>query len=174
MIRVVIGALSHRAEEAIMRPVRSDLAPLTPAARDLLLLAGEVLQDRVGQLGSMPVGGAVITPGGELGAEFIIHAVLAAPDEPQSSLSVQRAIRNGLRRARDLAISSVALPPLGLSVGSMGAEESARTLVELLVNHLDEGHPPQEFVIVVANEYEEGVFSSVIQEMVRDRFPMRN
>lgn len=174
MIRVVIGELFNRAEEAIMRPVRSDLAPLTPGSRDLGIRAGEKMQDRLTQLGNVPVGGAVITPAGALDADFIIHAVTADPEEPQTSVTVQKAVRNGLRRAADLEIASLALPPLGLSVGSMGAEEAAGVLVELLVNHIDEGRAPLDIVIVVANDYEEAVFSAVVEEQVRTRFPMRN
>lgn len=174
MIRVVVGVLSERGEEAVMRPVRSDLAPLTPGSRDVALKAGEAMQTRLAQLGSVPVGGAVITPGGALDAAFVIHVVTADLDEPQTAVTVQKAVRNGLRRAADLEIASLALPPLGLSVGSMGAEEAAEVLVTLLVNHLDEGHAPHDLVLVVANEYEESVFSAAVEEQVRDRFPMRN
>ena len=83
-------------------------------------------------------------------------------------------MKNGLRRAVDWELASLAVPPLGLGVGNMGAEEAAQVLVELLVDHLDEGHPPLDIVVVVANEYEESVFGVVIEELVKDRFPMRN
>jgi O-acetyl-ADP-ribose deacetylase (regulator of RNase III) len=174
LITVVVGELADQANEAVMRPVRSDLAPLTVGARDVGLAAGELVAGRLEQLGSLPVGGAVITPGGDLPADFIIHAVTAAVDEPQSTVTVQKAVRNGLRRAVEWGITSLALPPVGLGVGNMGAEEAAQVLVELLVNHLDEGHPPLELVIAVANEYEESVFSTVIEAVVKDRFPTRN
>ena len=174
MISVVIGELGDQSSEGLMRPVRSDLAPLTPGARDVGLRAGGAMTARLDQLGSVPVGGAVMTPGGDLAADFIIHAVIADQEEPQSTTTVQKAVRNGLRRAVDWGLVSLALPPLGLGVGNMGAEEAARVLVELLVDHLDEGHPPLELVIIVGNEYEESVFNAVIEEIVRDRFPMRN
>jgi O-acetyl-ADP-ribose deacetylase (regulator of RNase III) len=47
-------------------------------------------------------GGAVVTPGGDLSADFVIHVVVSAPDEPETSVNVQKALRNGLRRAADL------------------------------------------------------------------------
>ena len=174
MITVAIGELVDQKQEALMRPVRSDLAPLAPAARDVGLRAGEKMVARLEQLGAVPVGGAVITPAGDLDAAFVIHAVTADPEEPQSSMTVQRAVRNGLRRAADWEISSLALPPLGLGVGSMGAEEAAGVLVELLVNHLDEGLAPKEIVIVVANDYEKAVFENVVAEQVGERFPVKN
>ncbi len=174
MITVVVGELAEQAMEGVMRPVRSDLAPLTAGARDVASAAGGQVAGRLAQLGSVPVGGAVMTAAGDLPADFIIHAVTADIDEPQSTMTVQKAVRNGLRRAVDWGLPSLALPPVGLGVGNMGAEEAAQVLVELLVNHLDEGHPPLELVIVVSNEYEESVFNAVIETQVKDRFPMRN
>ena len=174
MITVLVGELGDQPNEAVLRPVRSDMAPLTPAARDVGLRAGTAMTDRLDQLGVVPVGGAVITPGGDLPADFVIHAVIADHEEPQSTTTVQKAIRNGLRRAVDWGLVSLALPPLGLGVGNMGAEEAARVLVELLVDHLNEGQPPLELVIIVGNEYEESVFNTVIAELARDGFPMRN
>ena len=174
MITVVIGGLADQPCVGLMRPVRSDLEPLTSGSRDVGIKAGQTVTDRLDQLGSVPVGGAVITPGGGLDAEFLIHAVTMDEVESQSTMTVQRAVRNGLRRAVEWEFASLALPPLGLGVGDMGAEDAARVLVELLVDHLDEGHAPLEIVIVVGNEYEESVFNAVISELVRDRFPMQN
>jgi O-acetyl-ADP-ribose deacetylase (regulator of RNase III) len=174
MITVVVGELARQPNEAVMRPVRSDLAPLTVGGRDVGLAAGELVAGRLDQLGSVPVGGAVITPGGELPADFIIHVVTADIDEPQSAGTVQKAVRNGLRRAVEWGLTSLAMPPVGLGAGSMGAEEAAQVLVELLADHLDEGQPPLELVIAVSNEYEESVFNAVIESVVKDRFPTRN
>jgi O-acetyl-ADP-ribose deacetylase (regulator of RNase III) len=125
-------------------------------------------------MGSLPIGGATITPAGNLEASFLIHVVTSSEEEPESSLSVQRALRNGLRRAVEFELQSLALPPLGAGVGHMEIEDSARAMVEILVDHLDEGHPPLELTIVVSGEYEKGVFTHLVEELTRDRFPMRN
>lgn len=174
MIDVVFGELTAQQTEGVVRPVRSDLTPLTAGARDLILAAGSGVADRLEQLGSIPMGGAVITPGGELSAGFLIHVVTASDDEPETALTVQRALRNGLRRAADWGLDSLALPPLGLGVGNLDPEDAARALVEILVNHLDEGQPPLDFTIVVSSDYEAEIFGRLVEELTRDRFPMRN
>ena len=61
-------------------------------------------------------------------------------------MSVQRALRNGLRRASDWGLASLALPPFGMAVGAADPEVAARVLVEILFNHLDEGAPPRELL----------------------------
>ena len=174
MIHVILGELAAQEAEGVMRPIRSDLAPLTVAARELGERAGTEVTERLQRLGSLPVGGAVITPGGALPSAFLIHVVTASEDEPQSALTVERALRNGLRRAAEWGLDSLVLPPLGIVAGTMDAEGAARSLVEILVDHLDAGQPPFELTIVVANAYEEEVFSRLVTDLTRDRFPMQN
>jgi O-acetyl-ADP-ribose deacetylase (regulator of RNase III) len=155
--------------EAVVRPIRADLAPVNAQSRDLAAAGGERLEARLESVGSIPLGGAVITPGGDLPASFVIHVVVMSSDEPQSAATVQRAVRNGLRRAADWEVASLALPPIGLGVGTMEAEESARALVEILFDHLDEGRPPQDLTIVVTSEYEATLFSRLVAECESDR-----
>lgn len=174
MIHVVIGDLAAQGVEGLLRPVRSDLAPVSAASRDVALAAGEELEERLARLGTLPLGGAVLTPAGGLRAGYLIHLVVMSEEEPQTSISVQRALRNGLRRASDWGLSSIALPPLGLSVGTIEPEESARALVEILFNHLDEGAPPLDLTIVVASDFEARLFERLIEELARARSAARN
>jgi O-acetyl-ADP-ribose deacetylase (regulator of RNase III) len=174
VIRVVVGELASQAVEGLLRPVRSDLAPVSAASRDIAIAAGERLEERLTRLGTLPIGGAVLTPAGNLAASFLIHVVVMSEEEPQTSLSVQRALRNGLRRATDWGLASLALPPLGLGVGAIDPEGAARALVEILFNHLDEGAAPLDLTIVVASAYEVGLFEGLVEEMKRARSSLRN
>ena len=118
MIRVWVGDLAAIEVEAIVRPIRSDLAPVSSQSRDVATAAGEPLVERLDRVGSLPIGGAVVTPGGDLPADFVIHCVVMSEEEPQSAFTVQRALRNGLRRAADWEMGSLAVPPLGIVVSS--------------------------------------------------------
>lgn len=167
MIHVVVGELATQEREGIVRPIRSNLTPLTAGARDVITAAGPSVAERLDQLGSLPLGSAIITPGGDLPASFVIHVVTASEDEPETPLSVQRALRNGLRRATDWGLSSLAMPPLGAGVGRMDPEEAARAQVEILANHLAEGLPPLDLTIAVGGEYEAEVFGRLVEELAR-------
>ncbi len=173
MIQVVVGSLASQEVEGVVCPIRSDLTPLTAGARDVLHLAGARVGERLRQLGALPVGGAVITPGGGLGAAFIIYVVTTSEEESETSMSVQKALRNALRRAADWEMAALALPPLGAGVGHMEPEEAARAQVEILGNHLDEGRPPLELTIVAASEYEAEVFRRQVGDLSRDRASIR-
>ena len=169
MITVSIGALHESDVESVLRPIRSDFTPVTVASKNLTEAAGEPMQDRLEQMGVIPIGGAVMTPAGDLSAEFVVHIVVSAPDEPETPASVQKALGNGLRRATDLGVESMALPPLGMGVGALEAEESARAMLEILFNHLDEGVPPLDLRVAVSLQYEADVFSQLVEELAGNR-----
>ena len=174
MIHVVVGELAAQAVDGLVRPVRADLSPVSAASRDIASAAGEELEERLARLGALPIGGAVLTPAGGLAAGYLIHVVVMSEEEPQTSLTVQRALRNGLRRAADWGLASIALPPLGLSVGMIEPEESARALVDILFDHLDEGVAPLDLTIVVGSDYEARLFEGLVQERERARSAARN
>jgi O-acetyl-ADP-ribose deacetylase len=174
MIRVVQGELRDQRVDGVVRPVRSDLAPVSGPSRDVVLDAGEELQERLERMGLLPVGGAVLTPAGLLTAPFLIHAVVMSEEEPQTSMSVQRALRNGLRRASDWGLGSLALPPFGMAVGTADPEVSARVLVEILFDHLDEGVAPLDLTIVVSSDFESQLFCRLVEELSRARSAHQN
>lgn len=171
MIQVVLGDLAEQTTDGVVRAVASDLAPINAASRDVGLAAGSELGERLERIGALPVGGAVLTPSGRLPAGFLIHVVVMSDDEPQTTMSVQKALRNGLRRASDWGLESLALPALGIVAGTIEPESSARALVEILFNHIDEGDPPLDLRIVVASEFESELFGRLIARMSRDRTP---
>jgi O-acetyl-ADP-ribose deacetylase (regulator of RNase III) len=174
MIRVEIGVLADQTHEGVLRPVRTDLTPVSAAGRDIAARAGEAMTARLLGMGSVPMGGAVITPAGQLPSSYVIHAVVSSDEEPETIESARRALRNGLRRAADVGLASLALPPLGMGVGILEADDSARAMVEILLDHLDEGRAPLDLTIVVSSDYEASVFARLVTELARQRFPMQN
>ena len=157
-LTVRIGDLGTTQADAVVRGIRSDGAAITAAGRRIEVLAGPTVTKRLLGLGELPVGGAVITPAGDLAADFIIHAVLQSAEEPVTTHTVQRALVNALRRARDLGLESVALPPLGTGAGNLDVEESAQIVVEVLRDHLRGVGTPRSFEVLVESAYEEELF----------------
>lgn len=172
MIHVVVGELASQPTVGLLRTVRADLSALTAGGRDVLLRAGEAVLQRLEQMGPLPVGGAVITPGGELEAPYVIHAVTSADDEPETDLTVRHALRNGLRRAVEFGLESLALEPLGLGAGHMDPEDATRSMVEVLMEHLEQGDSPLHLTVVVRDAYLAGVFERAVAAMAGNPSPM--
>jgi O-acetyl-ADP-ribose deacetylase (regulator of RNase III) len=163
MIRVLLSELADVEADAIVRSVNSDLTADTAVSRRLELGAGPEMVERIQAMGELPVGGAVITPGGDLPASFLIHVVLQSSDEPVRPGGLHAALLNGLRRAQEWGLSTLAIPPLGTGAGNLEAEESASVMVPLIQEHLSESEFPQQVVVVVSSEYEKDVFHRAVE-----------
>lgn len=162
MIRVVLGPLETAAASAILRPVTAEWDAVTAATRRLEVVAGPSVAEQCARLGELPVGSAVITAAGDLPVQFLVHAVVRSTDEAVSPGGVRRALQNGLRRLAEWGIDSVALPPLGTGAGNLDAEESAQTMLPVIVEHMRTSGHPSTVDIVVDSEYERAAFERAV------------
>jgi len=152
--------------ECILRSVGSSLEPLTAIGRAIGAAAGEDLLERIEQIGDLPVGGAVITPAGNLAASFIVHVALQSHEEPVSVGGVRKALLNGLRHTCRMDIETLALPPLGTGAGNLDAETAADVMFEVLRGHMEGEEYPREVNVMVATQYELQVFASHLEPVV--------
>lgn len=150
--------------ECVLRSVGSNLEPLTAIGREIGAAAGEALLERLQQMGDLPVGGAVITPAGDLSASFILHVSLQSQDEPVSAGSVRKALLNGLRHACRMGVETLALPPLGTGAGNFDAESAAGLMFEVLRGHMENEEYPREVTVMVTTEYDLQAFASRLGE----------
>ena len=109
----------------------------TAIGREVGAAAGEGLLARVDQIGDLPLGGAVITPAGNLSASFIVHVALQSHEEAVSAGSVRKGLLNGLRHTCRMDIETLALPPLGTGAGNLDAETSADVMFEVIRGHME-------------------------------------
>ena len=168
MIRLLRGELSEASTEAVLQAVRSDGAPITSVGRRLESVAGPRVAERVAAQGENPVGTAFVTPGGGTGADFIIHLVLQSPDESLSVGTLERALRNGLRRASDFGLATVALPPLGTGPGQLSVEVAAPLVLRVLDEHRRAHGTPERFLLVTESEFDAAAFREAAATLALD------
>jgi O-acetyl-ADP-ribose deacetylase (regulator of RNase III) len=71
----------------------------------------------VAEFGSVPVGQAVITSGGNVLCKFVIHAIVPRKGDGDEDTKLRNAMWAALKRAEELAIASVAMPPVPAPFG---------------------------------------------------------
>jgi O-acetyl-ADP-ribose deacetylase (regulator of RNase III) len=160
MIRVVVGDVATLQVDAVVRPATIRLEPLDHVGRHLDETGGEALATHRTSQQSLEVGAAVVTTAGGLGAEFVIHAVLASDTETVTPSTLRRAIRSALERAEQWEIEHVAFPPLGAGAAQLDFDEAARALVDCLRQH--SGRFPAEVSLVVESEEERGLLEALL------------
>lgn len=163
MISVLIDDLAQVAADAVVRPATTDLAPATAVAERLDAVGGtvgkapETVRDR------LDAGAAVVTAGGALPAEFIIHAVVGEEATDITAAALRRALQSALERAVQFDVEHLAIPPVGAGPGGLDLGVVAQCTVEVIREHLLVASFPVRVSIVVQSTEEETVFDQALR-----------
>ena len=166
MIRVVVDDLAFLPSDAIVRPVTARLDPTTPAVRRLERVGGTEFVDRLRLQKDLAVGAAVVTGGGgDLPAEFVIHAVIQSETEPVTRESVARAWLSALERAREWEFARLTAPPIGTGAGNLATEDAAAIMVTVLKAQAGQSAFPSDVCIVVETPEEREAFEAAVRAL---------
>jgi len=164
-MRVVVDDLAFFGSDAIVRPATAHLDPTTAALRRLEQMGGPVFQARLTLQRDLPAGAAVVTGGGgDLPAEFVIHAIIRSETEPVSATGVAQAWRAALKQAQEWEFARVSTPPLGIGAGNLTLEDAAEIMVTELVAHRMRSAFPTDIAMVVENDVEREVFEAALRK----------
>jgi O-acetyl-ADP-ribose deacetylase len=92
------------------------------------------------------LGGAIVTPAGNLAARAVIHAVSLDRDRRTSGPIIDAAVRSAMARAREINATSIAFPALGTGVGGYPLDDAALVTVKAVREELP-GSPSIQHVI---------------------------
>jgi O-acetyl-ADP-ribose deacetylase len=162
MIEVRIGRLEDEVVEAVLLPVSFDFSPVNPAMSRFQRAAGPAVAEQCARVGELPVGSAVITPGGDLPARFVVHAAVRSREENVTVGIVRRALLNGLRRLDEWGVGTVAVAPFGTGAGNLDAEEAAEAMLPTLAHHLRSSDRLSRVALVVEDEYQRSAFAAAV------------
>ncbi|MGH3630719.1 MAG: macro domain-containing protein, partial [Sciscionella sp.] len=160
---VVVDDLAFVQVDAVVRPATGTLEPTSPSLRRLEQVGGPTFFNQLRVTQELGVGAAVVTGGGELAAELVIHAIIRTSEEAVSRLGVRRALTSTLQRALDWRLARIALPPIGTGPGNLAIEAVAQLTVDVLSTHMADAAYPSEVSIVVETEADREVFDALLR-----------
>jgi O-acetyl-ADP-ribose deacetylase (regulator of RNase III) len=163
VIRVVVDDIAFVAADAVIRPATEKLEPTSAALRHLEQVGGAAFQTQLRVQQPLVVGAAVVTKGGDLPTEFVIHAVIRDQREPVSRLTVRHALTSALQRAVDWGLARVTVPPLGTGAGNLESEDAAEVMCEVLARHVAVAAYPSDVQIVVESNEEKQLFEAALR-----------
>lgn len=162
MIRVVVDDIAFVPADAVVRPATAALEPTVPSLRRLEQVGGPAFYEQLRVVQELEVGAAVVTAGGDLPAEFVIHAVIVSRTKPVSQAGVERALRSVLQRAADWQLGRLTIPPIGTGAGNLALDDAAALMIDVLRTELPGATYPQEVCIVVETEDERAAFEAAL------------
>lgn len=154
ILKVEKGDLTSLDIEAIVFYAQPDLKLGSGFGNAIAVRGGASIQEELKALGSISVGGAVITRSGELKSEFIIHAVGPRFQEPDTEEKLYKTMQCVLNLAEDKGIKRIAFPPMGTGFYGIPLNVSASVMLLAIRNHLSGKSNLSEVLICVMDKRE--------------------
>jgi O-acetyl-ADP-ribose deacetylase (regulator of RNase III) len=159
VISAVVGDLTAIPADAVVCSANDLMAMNLPgsSAHAVLAAGGETILAEALARRPVAVGDVVVTAGGRLPADRVLHAVIVHADDrgvlqPLVERDLRKALWGVLRRAHELHLHSIVLPALGVMLGRLAPDESARILVDVVHTYLLEFRPPLERITFVLED----------------------
>ena len=137
--RIVIqqGDITEMETDAIVNAASNDLMLGAGVAGAILRKGGDSIQKECDEIGSIPVGYAVITGAGKLKTRFVIHAAsMSLGGEPTTAKSLRTSTAHSLRLAAERKLKSIAFPAIGTGVSGFPIDECAQIMLAEAAGHL--------------------------------------
>ena len=159
MIRLVEQRLASLAADAVVRAADAFLSPVGAASVALDEAAGARFAEQRRVNAPLEVGSAVVTGGGDLTAEFVLHLVLQDEERSATRDVVRRALLHAWHRAEGWQLSTVAASASGLA---LPVEEAVPLLAETFRDRAGDTGYPAALLIVVDDAEQRNLLSALL------------
>jgi O-acetyl-ADP-ribose deacetylase (regulator of RNase III) len=130
------GDLTEMDADAIVNAANNDLQLGGGVAGAIRRKGGEAIQRECNAIGSIPVGGAAITSGGNLRARHVIHAASMRLGGETTARALQSSTAQALHLAAERDLRSIAFPAVGTGIAGFPITECARIMLQEVAEHL--------------------------------------
>ena len=135
VIEIFVGDLLNVQYEAVVIPTNSRLLPSGALRCRIMKEAGHTVQlecnEIIRKISNVPIGGAIITSGGNLNVKFIFH-IRSGHDQKKLMLATW----NSLILADKEEISSIVFPPVSIDVLGFNAKICAGIMVPTIKKYI--------------------------------------
>ena len=159
------GDITDMAVEAIVNPADTELLMASGVAAAIRRKGGERIQEECERLAPIRLGAAAVTTAGNLKALFVIHAAAIRPSEKATGESIRLATRQILFRAEEKTLKSLALPAIGTGAAGFPAQECARIMLKVVLEHIKVRTSLEKIYFVLYDDAALKVFEETYQEL---------
>lgn len=130
------GDITEMDVDAIVNAANNDLQLGAGVAGAIRRKGGPSIQAECDKIGSVPIGSAAITGGGNLKARHVIHAASMSLGGRTTAESLHNSTAWSLRLARDAGLATIAFPAVGTGIAGFPLRECAQIMLREAVAHL--------------------------------------
>ncbi len=135
-IRILKGDITRSQCEAVVNAANTDLWLGSGVAGAIRKVGGPKIQEECDEIGTIELGEAAVTSGGDLQAKYVIHAASMDFEHPTTETSLYDSVKNSLLRASELGVKSIAFPALGTGVAGFDPTRCAEIMLTEVMSRL--------------------------------------
>jgi O-acetyl-ADP-ribose deacetylase (regulator of RNase III) len=173
-LTVLVGDITEQAPDAIVNAANSSLHGGGGVDGAIHRAGGPTIHTEckayVRKHGPLPPGKAMVTSGGNLKAQFVIHTVGPIyKSDTESAPILSSAYRESLRLAESMNLKSIAFPSISTGAYGYPLEKAAKIAAATIVDHLRCGAELTRVEIVCFNETSSEAYRKAFTEIVTKR-----
>ncbi|MCL4522532.1 MAG: macro domain-containing protein [Acidobacteria bacterium] len=162
------GDLADSDADAIVNAANNDLLLGGGVAGAIRIKGGPVIQKECDAIGSIPVGFAAITSGGNLKARYVIHAASMQLGGHTTAAALRSSTAHCLRIAAEKKLKSIAFPAVGAGIAGFPLLECAKIMLGECVKHLKGTTSLEQIHFVLFDQAALDAFKIVWKDMHED------
>jgi len=135
-IEIHAGDITQLDVDAIVNAANSQLVLGAGVAGAIRTKGGPSIQEECNAIGHCPVGGAVITGGGDLKARHVIHGVGPRQGEGDEEAKLKNATLNSLKVADQNNLESITFPAISTGIFGFPLDACARIMLTTVKKYL--------------------------------------
>lgn len=162
------GDLTECDVDAIVNAANNDLILGAGVAGAIRRKGGDAIQKECEAIGSIPIGYAAMTTGGNLKARHVIHAASMELGGLASAETLKRSTAHSLRLANEHRLKSIAFPAVGTGIARFPVRDCAEIMLREAVQHLQAGSTLDKIYFVLFDDDARAVFQDTWERIQSD------
>ena len=164
-ILLIKGDLTEQDTDAIVNAANNDLQLGGGVAGAIRRKGGDMIQEQCNAIGSIPVGGAAITSGGNLKAHYVIHAASMQLGGQTTAHALRSSTAHSLRIAAQKSFKTIAFPAVGTGIAGFPMKECAEIMLAEAADHVKRGTSLEEIYFVLFDDAALKTFEKVWRQL---------
>ncbi|MEE9258944.1 MAG: macro domain-containing protein [Nitrospinaceae bacterium] len=166
-LELVQGDITESDTDAVVNPANSQLVLGGGVAGAIRNKGGPTIQEKCNAIGHCPVGGAVVTAGGNLSARYVVHAVGPRWGEGDEETKLRNATLNSLKRADENHMASIAFPAISTGIFGFPMELAAKIMLETVRDYLSGQTAIERVVFILFDANSLDIFKDTLKTLCK-------
>ena len=159
------GDITEMDVDAIVNAANNDLLLGGGVAGAIRRKGGEKIQRECNEIGTIPVGFAAVTTGGNLKARHIIHAASMELGGATRAEGLRSSTAHALRVASEHTFKTIAFPAIGTGIGGFPLEDCGQIMLNEAAQHLKTDTSLTTIYFVLYDEASKKVFDKIWKKL---------